>query len=104
MRLDPEHSPRILGDLEIAGVERLDDSAVVLRCRFKVAPLQQWTIKREYLRRIKAAFDATGIEIPFPHVTVYAGVDKDGSAPALPLRLPRGVNDELSSPCDHTMP
>ena len=104
LRADPEHSPRILGDLEIAGVERLDDSAVVLRCRFKVAPLQQWTIKREYLRRIKAAFDATGIEIPFPHVTVYAGVGKDGSAPALPLRLPRGANHKISSPCDHPMP
>ena len=94
---------RILGDLEIAGVERLDDSAVVLRCRFKVAPLQQWTVKREYLRRLKAAFDEKGIEIPFPHVTVYAGVGKDGAAPALPLRLPRGVNGAPAT-LDHVLP
>ena len=73
MRRDESLSPLILDDLEIAGVERLDDSAVVLRCRFKVAPLAQWTVKRAYLQRIKAAFDQRGVEIPFPHVTVYAG-------------------------------
>jgi small-conductance mechanosensitive channel len=89
LRADAVHAPRILGDLEIAGVERLDDSAVVLRCRFKVAPSQQWTIRREFLRRLKAAFDDKGIEIPFPHLTLYAGVGKDGGAPALPLRLER---------------
>jgi len=86
LRADPAHAARILADLEIAGVEKLDDSAVVLRCRFKVAPLQQWTVRREFLRRVKAAFDAQGVEIPFPHMTIYAGVGKDGDAPALPLR------------------
>jgi small-conductance mechanosensitive channel len=103
LRADPDHAVKILGDLEIAGVERLDDSAVVLRCRFKVAPLQQWTVRREYLRRMKAAFDAQGIEIPFPHVTVYAGVGKDGSAPALPVRLPAGAL-EAQAVLDHVLP
>ncbi|TRZ54783.1 MAG: mechanosensitive ion channel family protein, partial [Rhodocyclaceae bacterium] len=55
--------------------------------RFKVAPIEQWGVRREYLRRLKAAFDAAGIEIPFPHLTLYAGQAKDGSAPPLPLRL-----------------
>jgi small conductance mechanosensitive channel len=87
MRADPSYVGRILADLEIAGVERLDDSAVVLRCRFKVAPLEQWNVRREYQRRIKAAFDERGIEIPFPHVTLYAGSTKQGDTPALPLRL-----------------
>lgn len=87
MRADSVFGPRILEDLEIAGVERLDNSAVVLRCRFKVAPLEQWGVRREYLRRIKAAFDAQQIEIPFPHVTVYAGADKHGTAPVWPLRM-----------------
>ncbi|MEP6719983.1 MAG: mechanosensitive ion channel family protein [Variovorax sp.] len=103
LRADPDHAVRILGDLEMAGVERLDDSAVVLRCRFKVAPLQQWTVRREYLRRLKAAFDDKNIEIPFPHVTLYAGVGKDGTAPALPLRLP-GSADGPSTPPDHVLP
>ena len=87
MRSDPAFATKILADLEIAGVERLDNSAVVLRCRFKVAPLEQWGVRREFQRRIKTAFDAHGIEIPFPHVTLYAGAAKDGQAPALPLRL-----------------
>jgi small conductance mechanosensitive channel len=81
MRADEAFATRILADLEIAGVERWDDSAVILRCRFKVAPLEQWGIRREFLRRLKKAFDAQGIEIPFPHLTVYAGADQQGQAP-----------------------
>lgn len=87
MRADEALGAMILDDLEVAGLERWDDSAVILRCRFKVRPLQQWAVRREYLRRLKRAFDTRGIEIPFPHVTIYAGMDKSGSAPALPLRL-----------------
>jgi small conductance mechanosensitive channel len=79
---DATFGERILDAFEVAGVERWDDSAVVLRGRFKVRPLEQWNVRREYLRRLKKAFDAAGIEIPFPHVTLYAGVGKDGRAPA----------------------
>lgn len=71
MRADPTFGPRILEDLDIAGVERWDESAVVLRCRFKVLPLEQWNVRREFLKRLKAAFDAAGIEIPFPQRTVH---------------------------------
>lgn len=90
MRADPAFAPRLLDELEIAGVERWDDSAVVIRCRFKCVALEQWTVRREYLRRLKHAFDARGIEIPFPHLTLYAGQDAQGRAPALPLRMVRG--------------
>ena len=83
MRGDAAFGSKILDDLEIAGVEKWADSAVVLRCRFKVAPLEQWSVRREFLRRLKKAFDARGIEIPFPHVTLYAGEGKDRAAPAL---------------------
>lgn len=72
MRADPIHAARILDDLEIAGVDRLADSAVIIRARFRVAPLEQWTVKRDYLRRIKLAFDRHGIEIPYPQLTVHA--------------------------------
>jgi small conductance mechanosensitive channel len=86
LRADPTFGPRILDDLEIAGVERWDTSAVVVRCRFKVIALEQWSVRREFMRRLKFAFDAGGIEIPFPHLTVYAGQDKAGNAPAFHLR------------------
>jgi len=73
---------KILEDIDIAGVQDWGDSAVVIRCRFKTVALEQWGVRREYLRRLKDAFDARGIEIPYPHLTVYAGQDKQGSAPA----------------------
>jgi moderate conductance mechanosensitive channel len=71
LRADPAHANRILDDLEIAGVERWADSSVVLRARFRVAALEQWNVKREYLRRLKRAFDENGIEIPFPQLALH---------------------------------
>ena len=85
LRASEAFAARILEDIDIAGVENWADSAVVLRCRFKVAPLEQWGVRREFLRRLKEAFDARGIEIPYPHLTLYAGQDKHGNAP--PLRV-----------------
>ena len=86
LRTDDAFGPRILEDLEVAGVDQWADSAVVIRCRFKVKPIEQWGVRREYLQRLKAAFDARGIEIPYPHLTVYAGEPKRGAAPAFNLR------------------
>lgn len=85
IREDEVFSSKILEPMEMAGVDRWDDSAVILRCRFKVLPLEQWGIRREYLRRLKQDFDRHGIEIPYPHLTVYAGQAKDGSAPPMHL-------------------
>lgn len=80
LRADPGFGSKILAAVEMVGVEKWADSAVILRCRFKVRPLEQWTVRREFLRRLKAHFDRLGIEIPFPHVTIYAGADKSGCA------------------------
>ncbi|WP_240636055.1 mechanosensitive ion channel family protein [Caldimonas tepidiphila] len=89
MRAEEAFADRMLDATEIVGVERWDDSAVILRARFKVSAGQQWTVRREYLRRLKAAFDARGIEIPYPHLTLYAGEGKDGSAPAFRTQMVR---------------
>lgn len=70
LRGEPEFAGRILDDLEIAGVEQWADSSIVIRCRFRVAPLEQWTVRRTFLQRLKAEFDAQAIEIPFPHLKV----------------------------------
>lgn len=67
LRQDEAFRASILEDMELAGVEQWADSAVVIRCRFCVAPLQQWNVRREFLLRLKVCFDAAGIEIPFPH-------------------------------------
>lgn len=56
-----------------------------LRYRLKVRPLDQWNVRREFLRRLNTAFEARGIEIPYPHLTVYADVGKQGDAPAFRL-------------------
>lgn len=91
LRNDDDFKAKILEDLEMAGVEQLADSAVIIRCRFKVLPLEQWGIRREYFKRLKAAFDEKGIEIPFPHLTVYQGANQQGSAPALHIKNLNGV-------------
>jgi small conductance mechanosensitive channel len=57
LRNAPEQRAKILGDLEIDGIERWEQSAVVLRGRFKVAPMFQWEVRREFLRRLRRALD-----------------------------------------------
>jgi small conductance mechanosensitive channel len=77
LRADPAWKDRIVEDLEVIGVERWADSAIVLRVRFKVVPpIQQWNVKREYLKRLKQAFDERGIEIPFPQLTIHSTAPK----------------------------
>jgi moderate conductance mechanosensitive channel len=72
MRADPAWANRIAGELEIIGVERFADSAVVLRSRLKVVPaVEQWNVRREFLKRLKAAYDKRGIEIPVPQLKVF---------------------------------
>lgn len=73
----------IIEPFEVVGVEGLQESAVWLRGRFKTRPLGQWNVKREFYRRIKAAFDARGIEIPLPQRRLFFGTDKAGNAPPL---------------------
>jgi small conductance mechanosensitive channel len=73
LRADPLYAADILEPLEMLGVDRFDESAIIIRCRLKTLPSQQWRIGREMNRRIKKTFDAKGIEIPFPHRTIYWG-------------------------------
>jgi small conductance mechanosensitive channel len=70
LKADPQYSSQILGDAEMLGVDGLTDSAVMIKFLIKTRPLMQWNVKREMLRRIKAKFDALGIEIPYPTRTI----------------------------------
>jgi len=85
LRQDAAYSSFIIGDFEVLGVDRFADSAVYVRARIKTIPIKQWDVGREYNRRLKLKFDELGIEIPFPHHTIYFGADKQGKAP--PVRF-----------------
>ncbi|WP_289283384.1 mechanosensitive ion channel family protein, partial [Methylophaga sp. UBA5088] len=75
MMADEDMKHLIIEPPEIFGVDKLDNSAVVIKGRIKTLPIQQWTVGREFLRRIKLSFDEKNIEIPFPHSTLYFGED-----------------------------
>jgi small conductance mechanosensitive channel len=64
MRKDQQFAPAILEDLEILGVERWELWGISLRCRFKVVPHQRDNVRREFLKRLAAAFDAHGVKSP----------------------------------------
>ena len=87
MRSDDELGQDIIGPLEVLGVDRFDDSAVILRLRIKTEPGAQWSVRREFNRRMKFAFDKVGIEMPFPHTTIYFGEDKSGTAPTARIAI-----------------
>jgi small conductance mechanosensitive channel len=87
MQKDPEYKKDIREPLEILGVDRFDDSAVIIKARITTKPIRQWAVGREFNRRMKKAFDQRGIEIPFPHQTIYMGEPKEGRAPALQVHL-----------------
>jgi len=86
LRQDPAFHDKFVEPIEIVGVDNFADSAVVVRIRIKTQPLEQWNVGREYRRRLKKAFDAQEIEIPFPHRTLYMG---DASRP-FQVQVPQG--------------
>lgn len=73
LQKDEIFNEKVIEPIEIMGLDRLDNSAVVIKARIKTFPGEQWTVKREFQKRIKQAFDEQNIEIPFPHTTLYWG-------------------------------
>jgi small conductance mechanosensitive channel len=73
LRKDARFGPMILEPIEVFGVDDFKESEVTIKARLKTAPIQQWAVGREYRRRLKKAFDARGIEIPFPHRALHVG-------------------------------
>jgi small-conductance mechanosensitive channel len=70
LRANPVYGSHILEPLEVLGVEAFGEASVQLRVRIKTVPIQQWSVGREFRRRIKRAFEARGIEFPHRPVTV----------------------------------
>lgn len=73
---DPEWRALLLEEPTVPGVDNLAESAVIIRIMARTLPLKQWEVARELRRRIKNRFDREGIEIPFPHRTLYWGSDQ----------------------------
>ncbi|MBI1345498.1 mechanosensitive ion channel [bacterium] len=90
LRRDPAFGPLIIEELSMLGVDNLGDSGIVIKFFIATRPLQQWTIKREMLRRIKMRFDQDGIEIPYPQMTLHT------SNGEMPEQKPRHENPLLS--------
>ncbi|MBN1622413.1 MAG: mechanosensitive ion channel family protein [Endomicrobiales bacterium] len=73
MEEDKVFGSKIIEPLEIFGLDKFDDSAIVIKGRLKTLPIEQWNVGREFNKRIKNVFDEKNIEIPFPHRSVYFG-------------------------------
>jgi small conductance mechanosensitive channel len=70
---DPGFRPLIMEPLEVLGLDNFGDSSIDIKVIMKTHPLKQWAVGRELRRRIKNTFDERGVEIPFPHRTLYMG-------------------------------
>jgi moderate conductance mechanosensitive channel len=71
------------GAPEVVGVESLGDSSVVVRTLIRTQPGSQWTVAREFRRRIKNRFDRDGVEIPFPQRKVHVRVENGPASDAV---------------------
>jgi moderate conductance mechanosensitive channel len=87
LQQDETQGPNILEPITIFGLDQFADSAVIIKCRLKTRPMTQWGVKRAFNRLLKKRFDEHGIEIPFPHQTIYFGELKDGSSPPANIKL-----------------
>lgn len=87
LRSDPAFAGDILEPLEVLGLDRFADSALIIRARITTRPGRQWAVAREFNRRLKIAFDRQGISIPFPHLTMFVGQDKSGKSKPLSVRI-----------------
>jgi small-conductance mechanosensitive channel len=68
---DPEMGPDLLDKIKSQGVKAMDDSAMIMRVKYKTVPGGQFVIRREVYRLLQEAFRENGIEFAHRNVTVY---------------------------------
>ena len=76
MASDAEWSKAIISAPKVLGIDGFGDSSVDIRVLGDTLPGRQWDVTRELRLRLKTAFDAEGIEIPFPHRTLVSAGQK----------------------------
>jgi small conductance mechanosensitive channel len=76
LRADPAWANDIIDTPKVLGIEDFGDSGITIRILGETQPIRQWDVMRELRLRLKKAFDAEGIEIPFPHRTLVTAGQK----------------------------
>ena len=87
---DPVFGLNIIKAPQVLRIQSFDDSCITIRMLGDCKPMKQWNLRSELIRRIKARFDIEGIEIPFPHQTIYWGEDQPT------LTIQEKINDKKS--------
>ena len=90
-----EQEPDILVDEEasVQAINEFGDSAVTARIIMRVKPGEQFEAERELRLRLKREFDRLGIEIPFPHRTVYTRTEDDPPPSTIAADAPADASD-----------
>jgi small-conductance mechanosensitive channel len=76
-----ELGPKLLDKIKSQGVRQMDDSAMIMRIKYKTAPGQQFIIRKEVYRLMQEAFQEAGIEFAHRNVTVYMPPEPDETEP-----------------------
>jgi small-conductance mechanosensitive channel len=79
IQADPEMGPVMLDKLKSQGVRELDDSAMIMRVKFKTIPGEQFVVRREVFRMMQESFRKNGIEFAHRNVTVYLPPENQNS-------------------------
>ena len=88
---DNYYGPLIIEPPRAIRVNSFDDSGITIKVLGVTRPIRQWEIAGELRRRIKREFDLEGIEIPFPHQTIYWGEDSHPAAAPRPTTAARAT-------------
>lgn len=97
LKEDADVASKLLGGLEVDGVTQFADSSINIRVRIMTTPGDQWSVGRAYNKLVKQYFDSAGIEIPFPHRTLYFG---HGSGPSRLGAPDSGTSDAAGRPSE----
>ncbi|HUS54554.1 MAG TPA: mechanosensitive ion channel family protein [Thermohalobaculum sp.] len=89
----PEHGPKFIEPLKSQGVHMIDDdSALVIRVKFKCKPRAQFVLRREIYHRLRVVFAENGVLFARRKVEVVSsdGDDMAAAAGALTEDIQRG--------------
>jgi small-conductance mechanosensitive channel len=96
---DPELGPKLLEPIKSQGVREMDDSAMIMRVKYKTKPGDQFAIRKEVYHLMQEAFKEEGIEFAHRNVTVYMppepGSKATSQAPGENRQVDAKANNEI---------